>query len=89
MGRRTQTIPPAATPPDPVIQPPITTYDTLGRVKRVTQPDDNTYTEFTYDKGGRRTRVRDPLGRITEYFHDSTYRAAPSLKPPRRGRCWR
>jgi RHS repeat-associated protein len=73
MGRPTQSIRPPSTPPDPAIQEPITTYDTQGRVKRITQPDDSTYTEFTFDKGGRRTRVRDPLGRITDFIHDPTY----------------
>ena len=31
---------------------------------------DGTHTDFTYDLGGRRTRVTDPLGRTTRYVYD-------------------
>ncbi len=69
MGRRTRTILPVTTPAN---AEPTTTYDTLGRVYRVTNPDpDNSYTEFTYDGGGHRTRVRDFLGRLTNYHYDA------------------
>ena len=59
MGRRTQVIPPAATPP---AREPIYEYNVRGQVTRIIDPTDpNKYTRITYDGGGRRLEVRDPL----------------------------
>lgn len=76
MGRQKQVIPPIVipvpgTPVDPPIQEPETTYDTLGRVSRIRNPDDGTTTRFTYDGGGRRRTMTDALGRLTEHFYDT------------------
>jgi len=69
-GRLTQVIPPPATSPTPA--PPITLYDVLGRVRRVTNTDGTaTYSEYTYDGGGRLTRTRDARGTVTEYLYDA------------------
>jgi RHS repeat-associated protein len=67
MGRRTKTVPPATTPPSDT---PTTSYDTLGRVWKVTNPN-GSYWKNTYDGGGRRTVARDPAGHLTNYVYDT------------------
>lgn len=80
VGRLRQVTRPAVSPP---IVEPITTYDTLGRTHRITNPD-QTYTEFKYDGGGRRTSVRDASGWLTEYTYD-TFGRLWKVKDPELG----
>jgi RHS repeat-associated protein len=67
LGRRTKTILPATTPPN---DSPLSSYDTLGRIWKVTNPN-GSYWQYGFDGGGRRTSVRDPLGRITTSTYDN------------------
>jgi RHS repeat-associated protein len=67
MGRRTKTILPATTPPN---DSPVTSYDALGRVWKVTNPN-GSYWQYGFDGGGHRTSVRDPLGRVTTSTYDA------------------
>lgn len=63
MGRRTKTILPPTTPPT---NPTVTTYNVRGQVTLITNPN-TSYTEITYDYGGRRVSFRDALGHMTTY----------------------
>lgn len=73
LGRRTQVIPPVTTPPalEPTFE-----YNVRGQVRRIIDPTDpSKYTLITYDRGGRRIEVRDPLQvgdpiRRTEHNYD-------------------
>ena len=62
MGRRTKTVLPTTTPANDT---PTTSYDTLGRVWKVTNPN-GSYWQNTYDGGGHRTVARDPAGQRDE-----------------------
>ena len=66
MGRRKKTRLPVTTPAN---DSPTTTYDTLGRVWRVTNPN-GSYWEYKYDGAGHRKSVRDPEGNLTNYHYD-------------------
>ena len=66
MGRREKTILPATIPANDT---PTTSYDTLGRVARVTNPN-GSFWQNTYDGGGRRLASLDPLGNQSLYAYD-------------------
>ena len=68
-------------PTTPASDTPMTSYDTLGRVWKVTNPN-TTYWRNTYDGGGRRITARDPAGHLTHYVYDAFGRCRPS--PTRR-----
>jgi RHS repeat-associated protein len=72
MGRREKTILPTTTPANDT---PTTTYDTLGRVARVTNPNAS-FWQNTYDGGGRRVTAVDPQGHETHYAYDDYGRLA-------------
>jgi YD repeat-containing protein len=72
MGRRTKTVLPATTPANDT---PTTSYDTLGRIWKVTNPN-GSYLRNTYDGGGRRITARNPLGHETHYAYDNYGRLA-------------
>ena len=57
-----------------------TTYDTRGRVIRVTA-DDGTFTTIGYDLAGRRSTVTDPMGRRTRYVYDDYSRLRAVIDP--------
>ncbi|RDU23406.1 PKD domain-containing protein, partial [Anaerosacchariphilus polymeriproducens] len=48
-------------------------YDVLGRVKKVIDPEKGT-SEYTYDHAGNITQVKDPMGGVTKYSYDSMKR---------------
>lgn len=78
MGRRTKTILPATTPANDT---PTTSYDTLGRVWKITNPN-GSYWQNTYDGGGRRTVARDPAGKNTNYVYDAYGRLSTVTNSP-------
>ncbi|RKE06352.1 LamG-like jellyroll fold domain-containing protein [Catellatospora citrea] len=72
LGRVTETIMPAYTPPGsptPLTPVSTTTYDSTGRVKTVTDPLDRTVT-YDYDQLGRMAKVTDPAGNSTTYTYN-------------------
>ena len=66
MGRLTKTRLPVTTPPN---DSPTTSYDMLGRVWRVTNPN-LSYWEHKYDGAGHKKSVRDPHNKLTSYHYD-------------------
>lgn len=77
MGRRTKTHLPATSPPN---DSPTTSYDSLGRVWRVTNPN-TSYWEYKYDGDGHKKSVRDPYGKLTSYFYDDWGRLTKVIDP--------
>lgn len=55
-------------------------YDTRGRVVRVTAHD-GTFTTIGYDWAGRRAAVTDPMGRRTRYIYDDYSRLRAVIDP--------
>jgi RHS repeat-associated protein len=66
MGRRTKTVLPPTTPPN---DSPTLTYDTLGRLRRVTNPNAS-YAETTYGGDGRRATFHDAGSHQATYHYD-------------------
>ena len=83
LGRTTETILPAYTPPGsstPLTPVSTTTYDSTGRVKTVTDPLNRT-AAYDYDQLGRMAKVTDPDGNSTTYTYDRLGNKTSALDP--------
>jgi RHS repeat-associated protein len=77
MGRLEKTILPTTTPAN---DSPHTSYDTLGRVWQVTNPNGSFWRHW-YDGGGRRVMTQDPNGQQTQFVHDAYGRLDKVIDP--------
>jgi len=68
LGNRTHIIPPVSSG----AKAPILEYNVRGQIERIINPTDaSKFTRITYDKGGRRKTIHDPLNRVIEYGYDN------------------